>query len=457
MACALLISVNLAWVLAYCSMLASPLPKDEQSAEATLVRVNIITETRGAKGKFEVNGKEIEEIIQDFPSTGIVIDQKGVIMTFLGYRWVDIQNRNLRVEITTGEGQKLKGKLIGIDQTNSVAVIKTDGKLKKTPICSECEIKDGDTIAAPVISIMSSVITELNQSQNQIAKIRSVGMKPETPAQGSMTIGVDRLLLEVGQPILTTDHRVLGFIAGLDPVDLKAIMYPIDRMIASAEKILKAGGDIRAGWLGVLLLDAPPDMGAGVAIMAVEPDSPAQKSGLRAWDLLQKYNGKEIQSVREFVQMVEGTSIGSKAGIEITRQGKPMSLTATIEERKLQPDPNRLLLDLYQVLTNDSPQRRVSVPQPKVGLEVEALNPSQANILRLPVQTGLLITYIVEQSPAERAGFRFGDVIVTVNGQRFADPESLMSYITSNSLGSHLIFKIIRKGAEKVITFQIPE
>jgi S1-C subfamily serine protease len=455
----LVYSINFARILAYCSMLVSPFQKDERSAETALVRVNIIAETRvteanGSKGVFEVNGKRVENysptIIQDFTSTGIVFDHKGNVLTFLGYRWVDIQ-RNPRIEITTSEGQKLKGKLIGIDQTNSVAVIQTNGKLKKTPICSECEIMDGSTIISPLVPALNPA---------QYLQARVLAIDSATPDQGSWIVAVNHPFPEVGQPILTTDHRVLGFIAGQDPADHQTIVYPIDLMMASAEKILKAGGDVRAGWLGVLLLDAQPEIGAGVVIQAIEPGSPAQKAGLSSQDLLQKYNGKEIQNVRQFIQLVEGTPIGSKADIEITRQGNPLSLAAMIEARMPQQNQNRLMLDLSRVLGLPAAALPVesdaSQAPLKVGLEVTGLTPSLADALKIPGQRGLLITDVVTQSPAERAGIRIGDVILSMNGQRFLDPISLISYFEANGVGPQLNLKIFRKGAEQAITIQVP-
>jgi serine protease Do len=210
-----------------------------------------------------------------------------------------------------------------------------------------------------------------------------------------------------------------------------------------------------------LLLDARPEAGAGVEIQSVEPDSPAQKAGLNAKDLLQKYNGKEIQSVRQFIQLVEGTPIGSKASIEITRQGNPKSLNAMIEARKPQQNLESLLHDLSQRLplpTAAMPAESVeNQPQFKVGLEVAGLTPSLAKALKIPGRKGLLITDVVQRSRAEQAGIQAGDVIVTINGESFLDPLSLASYFQNNGMDSQLIMKILRKGMEQTITIQIPD
>src|SRR5512143_420950 len=90
--------------------------QDSGLPQPSLVRVNIVSETRFT-GDFEAYGKRIPDyqprIIQVFPSTGAVIDDKGHVLTFLGYRWVDIQSPDPRVDIITSDGQKFPAKLVG--------------------------------------------------------------------------------------------------------------------------------------------------------------------------------------------------------------------------------------------------------------------------------------------------------------------------------------------------------
>jgi len=114
----------------------------------TLVRVNFTTEIHGGNDAVTIKGKKTADyqptIIQVFPSTGVVFDERGHIITFLGYRWVDMQGPAPQIEIIDSKGEKHAGQLIGIDQNIGVAVVKSEGgRLRKTPICEGCEIKDG--------------------------------------------------------------------------------------------------------------------------------------------------------------------------------------------------------------------------------------------------------------------------------------------------------------------------
>jgi hypothetical protein len=106
-----------------------------------LLRVNFITEIHGAKDSVEINGRMISDyspvIIEVFSSTGIALDYKGHIMTFLGYHWMDIDGQDPRIEISSNGGHSGRW-LIGIDQSTVSVVQLLDGKLKKTPVCIKC-------------------------------------------------------------------------------------------------------------------------------------------------------------------------------------------------------------------------------------------------------------------------------------------------------------------------------
>ena len=459
MACALLAySISLARILAYCAMFAAPFQKADLVAESTLVRVSIIAETRGVKGTIEINGRQIENyspiIIQEFSSTGIVIDSSGNVAAYLGYRWADIRSRDPRVEVLAGDGQKWKGKLVGIDQSNGVAVIQTSGKLKKTPVCMECAIKDG-------ITVMSPTVASPDRPKYQEAQVLSVGTDSGIPKQNNWIMAVNSPFPEIGQPLLTADHRVFGFIAGQDPEYMRMVVYPVDQMLSSAEKILKSGGDIRTGWLGVFLRDQQSAKEGGIVVQGIEPGSPAQKAGLLARDFLLKYNGREIQDTRHFIQLVESTPIGSKAGLEIARQGTPLSLTAVIEAREIPNHLGQLSLDLAGVpgspLAEVVTDSELMAPRLRIGLEVVPLNPYLADALKMPGQTGLLVTDVVKKKPAEQAGVLVGDVIVAMDGYPIADARSFASFWQTHNLGAQLMLKVIRKGTEQIIAVQVPD
>lgn len=421
-------------------------------AEPSLVRVNIISEIR-LPGNFEVYGKRIPEyqpkIIQVFPSTGVVMDDKGHVLTFLGYRWVDIQSAEPRIDIITSEGRRYRGKLIGIDQSMGVAVVVCpNSNLKKTPLCRNCEIRDGATVVAPVSA--GPGIPEFRSAQ-----VLSVAGAPHEPGIFRFTLTFNGVP-GVGEPILNTDRYVLGFVAGQEPArdegaGSNVAFYPISQLLSSAEKILQAGGDIRTGWLGVYLATDPGGSlrGGGVTVKAVQEGSPAQKAGLLPEDIILKWQGTAIRDPRQFIRLVQDTAIGSTANMAIVRQGRPATLSALIEGRKPEEAVQRLAFRFPEVIPFTAAE---AVDTSLLGINAVPLTPQLSEALQMPGQSGLLVVSVEPQTPFGRAGVLEGDVIISADAQRVHDTQWLVNRLRNRDRQAPVILRLLRKGIQRVVT-----
>lgn len=425
-----------------------------RGVDAGLVRVHLRTETRGPKEAVEINGTLLTDaspiIIQTLSSTGIVLDGKGHIMTFLGYNWLDIHDRDPKIEVRSGDGARYKGRLVGIDHSNGVAVVKlTEGKLSKTRICDDCEIRGGLTVMAPAApGPQISVFQE--------AQVLSVGAGPRVFAPGGLSVKVNRPFPDIDQPILDRDHRVIGFVASQDPMGMQNVVLPIKPLLASADKIVKQGGDVLAGWLGVFpgLVQDSQEV-HGVVVQRIEPDSPAAKAGLSVEDILTRYNGQRIKDPLQLIRLVEETPIGSQADIELVRGGKTMMLAAAIESRRQRPSPLSFARPgVFGTPAPGASQERK--PRLLVGLDAIVLHPALAETLQMPGQNGLLVVDVIKGLPADRAGAMVGDVIVAMDGRVITDLPGFVSHLQQLRLGSLLSLKVLRKGRELNLTVQLP-
>ena len=400
-----------------------------------LVRVSIISEFRGPKGNVILNGKLLRDysplVIQDFTSDGVVFNDSGYVMTFLSYRWIDIQSENQRIEITSRDGQKLPGKMVGIDQRNGVVVVQaTEGKLKKTTVCESCENKEGAIVMVP--SARDSGVARFGETR-VASSVGGLGaLMP-----GALLAPYPQPFSDISLPVLNRELQVIGLMTSMDSSDAGAV-YPVKYLLDSARQIVKTGGDIKAGWLGIMLQDVP----SGVQVQGVEPDSPAREAGLIPRDFLIRFNNLSVENARQFISLVQNSAVGSSAKIDINRQGTPMSLTAKIRERQAQTTQNRLSLNS---------------PRPRVGLDTTPLTPDLADAMRMPGQTGLLVTGVLPQSPAEAAGVLEGDVITAMDGQPIFDVTSFASYWQSHGLGARLVLTILRKGTIRSITVNLQD
>jgi serine protease Do len=432
-------------------------------AEQTLVQVNFMTEILGAPESVEIAGQVLRDyrpkIVGLFPSTGIVIDDKGYVLTFLGYRWVYINARNPRVEIIDSQGRKHPAKLIGIDQSVGVAVVRAEGSgFKKTPMCERCELKGDTAVTVPVLDGPKG-------SQFENAQILSASTGGGTSGSGSgWAIRISRPLDVIGAPIFNAQHQVIGLISDqqttvISPVPrLDVTILLVSQMLNSANKIIKAGGDIQTGWLGVYPA-AKTESGYGVTISEVAKDSPASKAGLLPGDTMVKWNGVEIRDRLKFIQAVQDTPIGSKATIELRREGKPAIATAVIEARKPEDPSEKLELDLPGLMALPGAQiaaRDVQL-QTWLGIDLAPLTQQLAHSFQLPAGNGLLVLNVSKQTAFDLAGVLAGDAILGVDGLQISDPQAFYNHVKSRGAGSRLLLRIFRGGVALSKTVLVPK
>ena len=137
-----------------------------------------------------------------------------------------------------------------------------------------------------------------------------------------------------------------------------------------------------------------------------------------------------------------------------------MTVTALIEAWKSRQYQDKLSFslpgDFGVSFEGAGPKQEASNPRLLFGLDTIVLNPSLADALQMPGQTGLLVIDVTKQMPADRAGIQPGDVIVEFDGQPIVDALSFASYLQLHNLGSHPQLKILRKGIERTVAVQIP-
>jgi serine protease Do len=248
----------------------------------------------------------------------------------------------------------------------------------------------------------------------------------------------------------------------MDPMDMQTVVYPIAQLLSSADKILKQGGNIRSGWLGVFLNTSDSSIGRGVTVLRVEPNSPAQKAGLISGDIVLKIDGNEVKDAQRFIQLVQNAPIGSEVKLDVMRQGRPVnSMTALVEARKPRQNDAKLSFNLTGALDPTAkgivPGLTPRNPRLLMGLSTEMLNPSLADALHVPGQTGLLVLDVARDMPAEQGGVLAGDVILSIDGQPIMDAPSFASFLMTHAWGSHSILKVLRQGVERTIVVQIPD
>ena len=92
-----------------------------------------------------------------------------------------------------------------------------------------------------------------------------------------------------------------------------------------------------------------------------------------------------------------------------------------------------------------------------LGVSIQDLTPDIAKSLGIKQQTGALVADVVKDSPAEKAGLKRGDVIVSLDGKPVEDSTGLRNTVAAAAPGKKVELKIIRDGKEQSVTATLAE
>lgn len=342
--------------------------------------------------------------------TGFIISADGYILTNN-----HVVNGADEVMVKLSDGRELKGEIKGLDEKVDLALIKISDK-DKLPFA---ELGDSDTLEVGewVMAIgnpfgLSHTVTAGIVS----AKGRVIGNGPyDDYIQTDASINPGNS----GGPLFSAQGKVIGIntaiIAGGGGGIGFAIPVSMARTVVSQ---LRDSGKVTRGYLGVrfqpLTVDLARSFGLdsekGALIASVEKDTPAERAGLKAGDVILEYDGKQINEGNELPRFVAATPIDKKVKLSIFRDGKKQEVLLVVGKLK---DGGS---ETSSVSSNEND---------RIGITVEELSKEKADRLGLRETKGLVISEVKPGSSAEDSGVSPGSIVIEINGQR---PETLAAF-----------------------------
>jgi serine protease Do len=185
----------------------------------------------------------------------------------------------------------------------------------------------------------------------------------------------------------------------------------------------------RGGYLGVGIQQITAERAralklreeGGLEVTSVIHESPAEKAGLKAGDVVVAYNGQKIESIVQFSGMVRDTAAGRDIKVDIIRDGMPQSVPVKIESRVIpriltdggRPNIPNMPPNIPDVTLPDIPRLFTGLHSPMLGIEAESLDGQLAEFFG--VKDGVLVRAVLKNSAAEKAGLKAGDVILRLD------------------------------------------
>ena len=330
--------------------------------------------------------------------SGFIISNEGYILT----------NNHVvagadEIKVKLSDGREFKGELKGSDEKLDLALIKitSKGNLPVATLGDSDAMEVGEwilaignpfglsqTVTAGIISAKGRVIgsgpyDDFIQTDASINPGNSGG--PLFNAKGEV-IGINTTIVSGGQGI--------GFAI---PVNMAKAVIPQ----------LRETGKVTRGWLGVSVQPVTPDLARsfglknekGALISEVMKDSPAEKAGFKAGDIILEFDGKPIVDMHELPRLAAVTPIGKKALVKVLRNGKTLEETVIIEK----------MVDSAVTV------KQSAMIQEKLGIVVSDITREMAAQLRTKLTKGVVVMEVKAGSLAEDAGIDRGDIITQIN------------------------------------------
>ena len=350
--------------------------------------------------------------------------------------------------VRLSDRSELKAKLVGTDPRTDVAVLKIDGKnLPTAKLGNSNKLKVGEwalAIGSPFgfdHSVTKGIVSAKGRSlpnDTYVPFIQTdVAINPGN--SGGPLFNMAGEVVGINSQIFTRSGGFMGL----------SFAIPIDVAMDVANQ-LKASGKVNRGWLGVVIQEVNKDLAesfgldkpAGALVAQVLEDGPAAKGGLQVGDVILSANGQPIVMSADLPHLIGNLKDGSKAELEVIRDGKRQNLTVTVGA----------LPDEGQEMGATGPGAERS--SNRLGVSVIELTAEQKKSFDLK---GGVVIKEVQGGPAALIGLQAGDVITHLNNQAIVSAKQFTEVAKSLPKDRSVSMRVLRQGRASFITFKLAE
>jgi serine protease Do len=382
------------------------------------------------------------ERVEQSLGSGVIVDPGGILVTNAHV----IEGAD-EIIIALSDKREFEAKLLAKDPRSDLAVLKIDAGAEKLPYLQfgdsdRLEVGEtvlaignpfgvGQTVTSGIVSALGR--TGVGSLETQSFIQTDAAINPGN--SGGALLSLDGRLAGINTAIVSASGGSLG------------ISFAIPANLVASTVAAAAGGKgIMRPWLGVKGQDASAEIAGelgqphsgGVAVLTLYPGGAADQGGIKTGDLIAKVDGHEIASHRELNFRIATHKPGEQASIEVLRHGQPVTLTVKLDRAPETP-PRR-----EQVLAG---------AHPLDGVTAGNLSPALAEELGVDAfLTGAVLTKVPQRSLAAKYGFRPGDGIESVNGEKIDDVAELIRALNG---GRTRGFEMVIRRGERLLNLVV--
>jgi len=381
--------------------------------------------------------------------TGFIISSDGYVLT----NYHVVQNAD-QVKIGFRDGSEESAEVVGTDPSIDLALLKVARSgLDPLPLGDSDALRVGEWVIAigNPLEFEQTVTVGVLSAKNRrvpLPTLDSSGLVTFLQTDAAINFG------NSGGPLLDIDGKVVGINTAIARQNLAegiGFALPINHARRVIDQ-LRNFGEVKRGYIGINMNIAGIDRDAqeylglpdrkGVIIDNVTSNSPAERAGLRPFDVIREVDGHTIHDNDELISKISSYMPGEKVDLEVFRKGRTLQLNATLGERPLsqvEPAAN---------IEESEPEKPAE--SKGLGITVQAIDPEVRDGLDLRDSLqGVIITDVEFDSLAAEKGILPLRVVTHVNDSPIETVEDWEVEIAKIESGRPVKIDVMVPGANR--------
>ena len=371
--------------------------------------------------------------------SGVIVSPEGLILTN-----AHVVKDADEIKVTVSDKRSYDAKVVGIDVESDIAVVKIDAT--GLPIATL-----GDSGKLQVGEIVFAIGNPFGLNRTVTSGIVS--------ATGRTNVGIidyeDFIQTDAainpgnsGGPLVNIDGEVIGINTAIASRSggYQGIGFAIPS--SSAKLImddLVKEGKVKRGLLGVNIQDMNEALSKsfgrkdseGALVSQVVEGSPAEKAGVKAGDIILKFNDNVVKGAAHLKNLVGKEKPGASANMSVYRDNKTLEIPVKIAERTQKALASSGATDSPGDTSND------------LGIQIEKVPASVSSKMGLKDGEGLLVKDIASDGAGAKIGLRAGDVILEIDGTAVSGMDEFKMAV-STAKKNKVIRLMIQRGSAKI-------
>jgi serine protease Do len=391
-------------------------------------------------------GRKREQTMPLGLGSGVVVSADGYILT--NNHVIDGADK---IEVSLGKnGKSFVAKKVGGDVRTDIAVLKIEATgLNAITFADSNQLRAGDIVVAVgspfglTRSATMGVVSAIGRN-TQMSQLADLGNFIQTDAainmgnSGGALVDYQGRLVGINTAIFsrTGGNQGIGF------------SVPSNMARSVMESLIRHGRVLR-GFLGIGLQDLDEAMqkefnvetGVGAVVTDVRPGTPAQRAGLREYDVITHVNGKKVEGMQDLRITVAGMLPGAKVSLQCIRERKSLEVVATLGENAEKGEA--------------APPVVEADPDVLDGVTVADLDDATRQEFKVPTGIkGALVTAVEQDSVAAASGIRPGDVIQEIKRRPIGSADEAVKMSEELKKEKQVLLRIYTRGSSRLVMLE---